>query len=308
VIERFSKSLGFRADPNDPLRIVPSGGVSSWLILATAAIMAFLAAIAFAFAFSAARIADHWTADLARSATVRISVPADQIDAQTQRALEVLNTTPGIESASVVETSDQEALLAPWLGGVIALDEIDLPRLIAVVESPEGPDREGLRLRLAGEVPGARYDDHGQWRRPIVRTAGNVWRLSMASIALGFAHNFDDCCDRGAGLADVARALNCDAQADGRKGPFYHACFCPAGHGTGACWRGAGDALCGCRVARSKQRRRARSGGAACAKRCSVDMDYHTATGFCGGKLCLRLGDGALYVAAYVMREFSCFN
>ena len=184
MIERFSKSLGFRADPNDPLRIVPSGGVSSWLILATAAIMAFLAAIAFAFAFSAARIADHWTADLARSATVRISVPADQIDAQTQRALEVLNTTPGIESASVVETSDQEALLAPWLGGVIALDEIDLPRLIAVVESPEGPDREGLRLRLAGEVPGARYDDHGQWRRPIVRTAGNVWRLSMVSIAL----------------------------------------------------------------------------------------------------------------------------
>ena len=184
MIERFSKSLGFRADPNDPLRIVPSGGVSSWLILATAAIMAFLAAIAFAFAFSAARIADHWTADLARSATVRISVPADQIDVQTQRALEVLNTTPGIESASVVETSDQEALLAPWLGGVIALDEIDLPRLIAVVESPEGPDREGLRLRLAGEVPSARYDDHGQWRRPIVRTAGNVWRLSMASIAL----------------------------------------------------------------------------------------------------------------------------
>ena len=43
-----------------------------------------------------------------------------------------------------------------------------MPTSIEVVRDPEVLDLEGLRLRLAGEVPGAVLDDHTRWREPLV--------------------------------------------------------------------------------------------------------------------------------------------
>ena len=80
-------------------RVVPPTGFTARLTVFAAAVMTFLAVFALALSLATGRLAQSWSAELARSSTIRISAPADQIDAQTQAALRVLETTDGVASA-----------------------------------------------------------------------------------------------------------------------------------------------------------------------------------------------------------------
>lgn len=168
-------------------RVVPPHGISAWLIVFTASAMTFLAVIALAFSFTASRVADAWTQELASSLTIRVSAPIEQMKVQTDATLEVLRTTPGILSARVVDNAEQAKLLEPWLGTGIDMERFSLPTLIAVEESFEGPDREGLGLRLKAEAPGAEIDDHGRWRAPMIRAAERVRNIGGFVLFLVFA-------------------------------------------------------------------------------------------------------------------------
>lgn len=165
-------------------RVVPRTGHSGWLVWIGAASMAFLAVFALALALSASRLADNWSAALAQSATIRISAPSAEVDRQTEAVMEVIRTTPGIEDARVMTVEEQGQLLSVWLGPDLPLDALPLPRMIEVWETPEGPDRQGLRLRLSAEAPGAVYDDHTQWRRPLIDAATRLRGLSVLALAL----------------------------------------------------------------------------------------------------------------------------
>ena len=165
-------------------RVVPPSGFTAHLTLFASAAMAFLAVFALALSLAAGRLADRWSDELARSATLRISAPADQKAAQTNAALAVLEQTPGIASARALSDEEQAALLAPWFGADLPLDSLPVPQLIEVIEDDEGYDAEGLRLRLAAEVPGAVLDDHTRWRRPLVGAANSLRRLGVFSILL----------------------------------------------------------------------------------------------------------------------------
>lgn len=146
--------------------------------------MAYLAVFSLALSMSAARLADTWSASLAQTATIRISAPPSELDAQTDAVLEVLRTTPGIADARVMTPEEQGDLLSVWLGPDLPLDALPLPRMLEVWETDEGPDRQGLRLRLSAEAPGAIYDDHTQWRRPLVDAAGRLRALSTLALVL----------------------------------------------------------------------------------------------------------------------------
>ena len=80
-------------------KVVPPSGFTATLTLFSAAAMGFLAVFALALSLATARLADRWGSELARSSTLRISAPADQMAAQTEAALKVLNTTKGVASA-----------------------------------------------------------------------------------------------------------------------------------------------------------------------------------------------------------------
>ena len=172
-----------RRDPR-ALRVVPPAGQSAWLTLLIAGAMAFLCVFALALSVAADRLAARWGEALSRTATVRISAPATQMDEQTAIVLEVLRTTPGVASARVIPVEEQGALLEPWFGPDLPLDLLALPRLVEVTEAPEGFDSMGLRLRLAAEAPGAVLDDHTRWRRPLVEAAARLRALAALSMAL----------------------------------------------------------------------------------------------------------------------------
>lgn len=165
-------------------RMVPPAGFTVTLTVLTSAAMAFLAVFALALSLASGRLADRWGEDLAKSATIRISAPADQIEDQTRAALRVLETTPGVAEARALSDEDQRALLAPWFGPDLPVDQLPIPRLIEVVASGDGYDATGLRLRLQAEVPGAVLDDHSAWRRPLVEAAGRLRALGWLSILL----------------------------------------------------------------------------------------------------------------------------
>ena len=165
-------------------RVVPPSGYTANLTSFTAGAMAFLAVFALALALATGRLADRWSAELARTATVRISAPEGQMEAQSKAVLKVLETTPGIASARILSDQEQRKLLEPWFGPDLPLEALPIPRLIEVVENEKGPDAEGLRLRLLAEAPGAVFDDHTRWRRPLIKAATRLRSLAGFSILL----------------------------------------------------------------------------------------------------------------------------
>lgn len=165
-------------------RIVPPTGYTVRLTIFTSAAMAFLAVFALALSFATGRLADRWSDELSRSATLRISAPASELPAQTQAALRVLETTQGVSGARALTLEEQRELLDPWFGPDLPLDRLPLPQIIEIDADPNSFDALGLRNRLAGEVPGAVLEDHARWRAPLVGAADSLRRLGLISVLL----------------------------------------------------------------------------------------------------------------------------
>ena len=165
-------------------RVVPPTGFTATLTWFSAAAMAFLTVFALALSVASGRLADRWGSELALSSTIRISAPTGQMAEQTEAVLNILNTTRGVASARAMTDEEQQALLEPWFGPDLPVDTLPIPRLIDIVETPEGFDAAGLRLRLAAEAPGAVLDDHTRWRQPLVLAADRLRGLGLVSILL----------------------------------------------------------------------------------------------------------------------------
>ena len=165
-------------------RVVPPSGHTAWLTSFTAGAMTFLTVFALALSLAAGRMADRWSDALARTATVRISAPPEQLDLQTRVVLDLLATTPGVENPRALTEEEQRKLLEPWFGPDLPVEALPIPRLVELTEGAQGYDAEGLRQRLAAEAPGAVLDDHTRWRRPLASAAGRLRLLGVVSIVL----------------------------------------------------------------------------------------------------------------------------
>jgi len=165
-------------------RVVPPSGFTVRLTLFTAGAMAFLTIFALALSLAAGRLATSWGEELARASTIRISAPEDQMLEQVTNVLVVLEQTPGVASARALTADEQRALLEPWFGPALPIEQLPVPQLIEVLETREGYDSDGLRLRLQAEAPGAVLDEHTRWRRPLVEAAARLRLLGWAAIGL----------------------------------------------------------------------------------------------------------------------------
>ena len=165
-------------------RAVPPTGFTARLTLFSAGAMAFLAVFALALSLATGRLADRWSAELARTSTLRISAPADQADAQLLAAVEVLQTTPGVAQARPLTADEQRKLLEPWFGPELPIEDLPIPQLIEIIEEGDGYDATGLRARLQAEVPGAVLDDHTRWREPLVAAASRLRSLGWLALLL----------------------------------------------------------------------------------------------------------------------------
>nr|WP_206761011.1 cell division protein FtsX [Tabrizicola soli] len=166
------------------MQVVPPSGPTGWLTTFTAGAMAFLCVFALALSLASGRLADRWSEALARTATIRLSAPVEQVQIQTDAILAVLATTPGVASFRALDEAETRALLEPWFGPDLPVEALPIPRLVELVEADPGYDAQGLRQRLAAEAPGATLDDHTRWRRPLAEAAARLRLLGVLSIAL----------------------------------------------------------------------------------------------------------------------------
>ncbi|MCB5199869.1 cell division transport system permease protein [Loktanella sp. DSM 29012] len=181
---RVTQILGLLQGDREADRAVPPTGFTARLTVFTAAAMAFLAVFALALSVATGRLADRWSAELARTATLRISAPAGEGEAQVRAALQVLETTPGVASARALTPEEQAVLLEPWFGPDLPLETLPIPRLIEVTADADGYDATGLRARLQAEVPAAVLDDHTRWRAPLVDAANRLRTLGWIALLL----------------------------------------------------------------------------------------------------------------------------
>lgn len=165
-------------------RAVPPTGFTARLTLFSAGAMAFLAVFALALSLATGRLADRWASELARTSSLRISAPQDQADAQVRAALALLETTPGVAAARALTPAEQRALLEPWFGPDLPVEDLPIPQLIEIIEDADGYDPIGLRARLQAEVPGAVLDDHTRWREPLIAAAGRLRSLGWMALIL----------------------------------------------------------------------------------------------------------------------------
>nr|WP_232281557.1 FtsX-like permease family protein [Sagittula stellata] len=165
-------------------RVVPPSGFTVRLTLLTSIAMAFLTIFALALSLAAGRLATSWGDELARASTVRISAPEGQMAEQVAAVLTVLEQTPGVASARALSADEQRALLEPWFGPGLPVEQLPVPQLVEVLETGDGYDSDGLRLRLQAEAPGAVLDEHSRWRKPLVAAASRLRLLGWTSILL----------------------------------------------------------------------------------------------------------------------------
>lgn len=164
-------------------RVVPATGITARLTVFASGVMAFLAVFALALTLATGQVSQRWASELAHTATVRISAPAGQSAIQGRAALNILETTPGVVSARILDNQELRDLLDPWLGPDLPLEDLAIPQIIEIV-ADEDFDARGLVLRLKAEAPGAVLDDHERWRAPLIDAASGIRRIGVLSLVL----------------------------------------------------------------------------------------------------------------------------
>lgn len=166
--------------------VIPEATAPHMTLMTAMAAMCYLAVLAIGALLMTSAAVNNWTSQVASEVTVQISA-ADgvDVDGDSARAARILRDTPGVSSVTVVPAAEARRLLEPWLGKAAILDDLPVPQLINVsIDKSSPPDLEGLRARLAAEVPSATLDTHRRWQAELVSMAGTLTWLAIAVLTL----------------------------------------------------------------------------------------------------------------------------
>lgn len=150
------------------------------------AVLCFLACLTALGALAGDRAASGWTGQLVSEATVIVRARGGETpDAAAARAAEALAGLPGVVEARALEREKAYELIRPWLGDVADLDDLPVPRLVAVSLDRKRPaTAAALDKALKGQGLDAVVDDHSIWIKDIRRAAGVVRWTALAIFAL----------------------------------------------------------------------------------------------------------------------------
>jgi cell division transport system permease protein len=166
-----------------PAPFLPEREARDGALIFVVAVLCFLACLTAMGVLAADRAARGWTNQLTGEATVIVRPRGGETpDAAAARAAETLAGTAGVAEARALEPAKAYDLIRPWLGDVSDLEDLPVPRLVAVTLDPKHPtDAKRLDAALKAQGVDATVDDHSIWIKD-VRRAGRLVRWLGASI------------------------------------------------------------------------------------------------------------------------------
>src|SRR5262247_462821 len=133
--------------PRGETSIVPVDSIAGRALVAVIAIMTFLASLTVGAVVLVGAAASEWQSSVAREVTIQIRpTPGRDAEADVQTAAALATAAPGIADVRPYSKDESAALLEPWLGSGLSVDELPIPRLIVVkLASRPAPDLVPLR-------------------------------------------------------------------------------------------------------------------------------------------------------------------
>ncbi len=161
--------------------IVPRASVASTALTLVIAIMTYLASLTLGAVSMISDTARSWQSDIAREVTIQVR-PVEGVDLAeaVAKASRIAESYPGVDGITIIGEDRMTALLEPWLGSGLDLNELPVPKLLTVaIDKDNPPDLTAMKTKLIGEVAGASLDDHRAWLDRLVT-------MAQATIITGF--------------------------------------------------------------------------------------------------------------------------
>ncbi|MFN3583304.1 cell division protein FtsX [Phenylobacterium sp.] len=159
-----------------PAPFLPQKDARDPALIFVVAVLCFLACLTAMGVIAADRAARGWAGELTGEATVIVRARGGETpDAAAARAAEVLAGVRGVSEARALEREKAYDLVRPWLGDVADLEDLPVPRLVAVTLDRKQPaTAAALSGALKAQGIDAVVDDHSVWIKDIRRGAGVV--------------------------------------------------------------------------------------------------------------------------------------
>lgn len=159
-----------------PAPFLPQKDARDPALIFVVAVLCFLACLTAMGVIAADRAARGWAGELTGEATVIVRARGGETpDAAAARAAEALAGVRGVSEARALEREKAYDLVRPWLGDVADLEDLPVPRLVAVTLDRKQPaTAAALSGALKAQGIDAVVDDHSVWIKDIRRGAGVV--------------------------------------------------------------------------------------------------------------------------------------
>jgi cell division transport system permease protein len=169
-----------------PAAFLPEKDARDPALIFVIAVLCFLACLTALGALAGDRGARGWTGQLVGEATVVVRARGGETpDAAAARAAEALAGLPGVTEVRALEKEKAYDLIRPWIGDVADLDDLPVPRLVAVTLDRKAPATAALLDQaLKRQKLDAVVDDHSIWIKDIRRAAGVVRSTAIAIFML----------------------------------------------------------------------------------------------------------------------------
>lgn len=233
-----------------PAPFLPEKDARDPALIFVVAVLCFLACLTALGVIAADRAAGGWANQLTGEATVIVRARGGETpDAAAARAAEALAGVRGVAEARALEREKAYDLVRPWLGEAVELDDLPVPRLVAVTLDPAAPaTAQQLSVVLRAQGLDAVVDDHSVWIKDIRRAAGVVrWTGAGVFLLIALAAGAVVAFATRAGLAarrDVVEVLHLAGAEDGYIAALFQIRFAGIAAVAGAIGA-AGAALLG---------------------------------------------------------------
>jgi cell division transport system permease protein len=169
-----------------PAPLLPADGPRAGSLLFVVASLCFLACLTAIAVLASDRAARGWVGQLGAEATVIVRPKRGETpDAAAARAAEALAGVHGVSEARALEPQKAYDLIRPWLGDITDLEDLPVPRLVAVSLDPKGPATAArLTQALKAQDVDASVDDHSVWIKDIRRSANLARGLGVGVFLL----------------------------------------------------------------------------------------------------------------------------